>query len=54
MFETKPTRVFRKQLEETADALLQPIEDVELRSKKVAKKVKEILEDTFDQSDSQR
>lgn len=46
--ETKPSHVFRKQLEDTADAILQPIEDVELLSKKAAKKLREILEDTFD------
>lgn len=50
VLETKPTHVFRKQLQETADAFMQPIEDVEFKSKKVAKKFKELFEDTFDQN----
>ena len=41
IIETRPTHVLRKQIQETADALLQPIEDVEFKGKKAAKKVKD-------------
>ena len=48
VMKTQRTNVFRKQLEETADAILQPIEDVELMSKKAAKKVKDKVAEVFE------
>ena len=49
---TEPTHVFRKQLQDTANAIMQPIEEVELLGKKAAKKVKDtvvgVIEDTFE------
>lgn len=49
VIEVTPAHVLRKQLQETADAFLQPFEEVELMSKKAAKRVKdkvtEVLED---------
>jgi len=52
--QTKPAHVFRKQMEQTADAIWHPIEDVEFMGKKAVKKVKdkvsEVIEETFDQN----